>query len=227
MDGCGCGDGFASIFDREVAEQDRDRYRRNGPDRTTRTLLDMIRTQDIRGATLLDVGGGVGVIARTLLHEGMAAATLIDGSPASLDVAREEAAAAGLLDRMTFVQGDFVTRADALPPAEVVTLDRVVCCYPDADALVARSADHATRLLGLVLPRDGWLIRLAIALNNLRFVVTRSPYRSFAYANARIDALAAGSGLAPVAEDRTLFWRVVLYRRLSPTPDEAAVTPEG
>ena len=99
------------MFDRRTAERDRVRYHRDGPDRTTRMLLDMIRRIGVAGATILDIGGGIGVIDQELLKAGARRAAMIDVSHAYLDVAREEAHKADLLDRIDFHQGDFVVRA--------------------------------------------------------------------------------------------------------------------
>jgi magnesium-protoporphyrin O-methyltransferase len=213
MDSCGCGDDFASIFDRATADRDRDRYRRDGPDRTTVMLLEMIGQDHVRGASLLDIGGGIGVITRELLQAGAGHAVLVDAAPAYLEVARNELRAANVLDRVDIVEGDFVRRADAIEPADIVTLDRVVCCYPDAESLVPLSADRARNLLGLVLPRDSRLVRLALSVENLWFWLRRSPYRAYGHSNGLIDRLVGDLGLHPIAERRTFFWRVVLYRR--------------
>jgi predicted TPR repeat methyltransferase len=212
MDGCGC-DGFTSIFDRRTAVADLERYRRAGPDRTTRMLLDMIGTTDARDATVLDIGAGVGVIDHELLEAGADRAVLVDGSLPYQDVAREEGQRRGHLDRMTFVEGDFVARAPALEPADIVTLDRVICCYPNVDALVTASAAKARSLYGLVLPRDRPLLRVAARLLNLWFRLRRVPYRAFAHPNATVDAHAAAAGLRPRVEATTFVWRVVLYER--------------
>jgi magnesium-protoporphyrin O-methyltransferase len=118
-----------------------------------------------------------------------------------------------LLDRVEFVDGDFVRRAETVDAADVVTLDRVVCCYPEAESLVSLSAARAKRLYGLVLPRDGVPIRLLVWLGNLRFRLTRSPYRAFVHRNPFVDRLVGTAGLRAVDEKRTLFWRVVLYAR--------------
>lgn len=71
-----------------------------------------------------------------------------------------------VIERIEFVEGNFVRRATGIDTADIVTLDRVVCCHGDAAALVGLSADRARGLYGLVLPRDGWLIRLSIRLAN-------------------------------------------------------------
>jgi magnesium-protoporphyrin O-methyltransferase len=217
MDSCGC-DGLAWMFDRRTAERDRTRYHRNGADRTTRLLLDMLRRRGVEGATLLDIGGGIGIIDQELLRAGARHATMVDVSQAYLDVAREEARAAALEDRIDFFQGDFVRRADDAETADIVTLDRVVCCYQDAAALVGLSSAKAGRVYGLVLPRDRFVIRAGIAAYNLSLRLRRKAYRGYVHPNATIDRLVATSGLRPTSEARTFLWRVVVY-------DRAAVGP--
>lgn len=212
MDPCGCED-FASIFDRRRAEQDVERYRRKGPDRSTRLLLDLLEREGIGDATVLDVGAGIGIVDRRLLAAGAKRAVLSDASSAALTVAAAEAERAGMADRIELVPGDFVRRAPEIEPADVVVLDRVVCCYGDVDGLVGLSAARARRVYGLVLPRDRLLIRTGIAVMRTVFRLVRNPYRPYAHPNARVDALVAAQGLRPVAEARTAIWRVVVYRR--------------
>ncbi len=89
---------------------------------------------------LLDIGGGVGAIAHALLQVGARQATDIDASTAYLAAARDEAARRGLVDRMSFQHGDFVALAPTLPATDIVTLDRVICCYDNMPELVSLSA---------------------------------------------------------------------------------------
>jgi SAM-dependent methyltransferase len=212
MDACGC-DEFASIFDPAEADRDLQRYRRSGPDRTTRLLLDLIRPYAGRGSTVLDVGGGIGVIDHELLRAGAGHAVLVDASPAFLAVARQLARERNALDRIELVAGDFVRLAGEIDAADVVTLDRVVCCYPDVEGLLSRSAERARVVLGLVLPRDRWIIRLGLRVINLTFRLRRKAYRAYAHPNRRVDELVAAAGLRPVAEAGTFYWRVVAYGR--------------
>ena len=51
-----------------------------------------------------------------------------------------------------FVLGDFVALADK------VTLDRVVCCYPDDKALLEAAAARARRLVAFTYPRNRWYV---------------------------------------------------------------------
>ena len=176
-------------------------------------LLEMIGRDRVRGASVLDIGGGIGVVTGELLKAGAGHAVLVDAAPAYLEVARHELRAANVLDRVDIVDGDFVRRAATIEPADIVTLDRVVCCYPDAESLVSLSADRARNFLGLVLPRDSRFIRFWLWAENLWFWLRRSPYRAYGHSNLAIDGLVRDLGLRPIGERRTLVWRVVLYGR--------------
>jgi hypothetical protein len=77
------------------------------------------------------------------------------------------------------------------------------------------AAQRTRRVLGLVLPRDRWLIRVGARALNWFFRLRRSGYRSYAHPNALIDRLAAEAGLRPVEETGTFFWRVVVYEPIA------------
>jgi magnesium-protoporphyrin O-methyltransferase len=176
-------------------------------------LLELITARGASGASVLDVGGGIGVVDHQLLNDGADHAVLVEASPAYLEVAREEARRLGLTDRLEFVAGDFVRVASDLERADIVVLDRVICCYPDVERLVRRSAERARHLYGLVLPRDRWWLRLAGRLLNLSYAVRRSTYRAFVHSNALVDRLVADAGLQPTAERTTRYWRIVVFER--------------
>lgn len=213
MDACGCDGGF-EIFDAKTAEEDVERYRAHGPDATTAMLVEMIRDRGVSGASVLDIGGGIGVVDHELLRAGAGHAVIVDASAPAVQAARDEARRRGTLDRLTFVDGDFVSRASEVDVADIVTLDRVICCYPDVDSLVRLSATRARSLYGLVLPRDRRLLRWSLPLLNAWFRIRGFRYRTFLHRNARVDDIVAKAGLRPVREQQTFVWRVVLYERI-------------
>ncbi len=209
--------GFVSPFDEDEARRDRDRYHRRGPDDSTRLLLEMIKEAGVSGATVLDIGAGIGVIDQELLRAGASQAVLVEASRAPHEASRAEAEAAGLLDRMDLRLCDFVRCADDVPQADIVTLDRVVCCYPDSEGLIASSAARAEKLLGLVLPRDDWYVRWFIRLGNLYWRLRRSAYRAYRLDNEQLDRQLQATGLTIRTERFTWLWRVVLYARTEGT----------
>jgi magnesium-protoporphyrin O-methyltransferase len=216
---CGC----ANVFGAREAEGDLKRYRRNGPDSTTKALIDAIAAEGIEGATLLDIGGGIGAIPFELLDAGAASAQSIDATDAYIAVERQEAARRGFADRVTARVGDFVALAPDIDPADVVTLDKVVCCYVDMPALVGRAADRARRMVGLVFPRETWWNRVAARLIAAWGWLTRSPVRWRLHSPADIDRLLAGAGFERHDVSRDFIWHVVLYRRrIAGTPSTSS-----
>jgi SAM-dependent methyltransferase len=204
---------IADQFGRETAQEELQRYRSDGPLPTTRALVDALVRQSIADADLLDVGAGVGAIHHELLDHGATRATHVDISPDYVDAAREESARRGQVDRVRFVVGDFVEVAATLDAADVVTLDRVICCYPEMEQLVARSAEKARRLYGAVYPRDRWWTRIGIVAMNAMKRLRGSAFRSYLHSPEAIDALLRRLGLERRSVQRTWFWEVVVYRR--------------
>ena len=205
--------GSERLFDYKRALRDARRYQRGGPDRTSRLLLGMLMEAGVREQSVLDVGGGVGALQHELLFKGARNVLNVDASPAYQEVNRQLAAERGLTDRIAYRSGDFVELAPELPAADVVSLDRVICCYPDMPALVDASAARARRLYGFVAPRERWLTRFGLALANLFFRARGNPFRVFVHSLDAVDRLLRGHGLVPRRTRRTLFWEVRVYER--------------
>jgi magnesium-protoporphyrin O-methyltransferase len=114
-----------------------------------------------------------------------------------------------------FVFGDFTALADTIPPADIVTLDRVICCFDDMHGLVQRSARKAGRLYGAVYPRQNGWMRIGIAGINLLQRIKRTTFRVFLHDPAVIDAELRAAGLERRSRQQTLGWEVVVYARAS------------
>ena len=202
-----------NTFSSRDAEGDLKRYREKGPDKTTRSLIDAIVAEGIAGASLLDVGGGIGAIQLELLAAGAAKALSVDASEAYVEVALGEAERRGYGDRTEARVGDFVTLAPEIEPADVVTLDRVVCCYADLAALLGAVGSHARRLVGLVYPRDIWWNRV-VARGIAAFGwLTRDPTRWYLHRPGEVDAILQAAGYRRREITRDLIWQVAVYER--------------
>jgi magnesium-protoporphyrin O-methyltransferase len=209
---CQC-EGIERQFGRKHAEKELRRFRRSGPIPTTRALIDALRARGINGASVLDVGGGIGALHHVLLDAGGSHAVHIDVSPDYLELSREESTRLGHDDRVSFVRGDFVRLAPGMPEADVVTLDRVICCYPDMEQLVSASARKARRLYGAVYPREAWWVRAALSLTNGLNRLRRTAFRVFLHPPAAIEGVLRGCGLEPRTVERTFFWEIAVYAR--------------
>lgn len=190
------------------------RLRRRGPDSGTRQLLSAIRGVTLPpGPTLLDIGGGVGTIHHSLLDQGFRQATHVDASTAYLVVAAEEARRLGHADRVIFKHADFRTVAAELPAADVVTLDRVVCCDPDYGSLLAAAADHTRRFLAFTFPRSRWYTRTFAGAANAWRRVRGAVFRSYIHSPAAMTAILEKHGLHRCWTGGTWIWAVEVFGR--------------
>jgi magnesium-protoporphyrin O-methyltransferase len=214
VDCCSPGDSpLDRQFDARHAAKHLRAYRQKGAVGTTRALIDALGVGGVDGQSVLDIGGGVGTVHHELLRAGAAVAVDVDASRAYIAVAREEAERQGHADRVRYLAGDFVALADEVDPADLVALDRVICCYADMAALVGRSATLARRRYGLVYPRDSWLGRVGVAFLNAGSRLSRSPFRAYVHRTAEVDAILAARGLVKVLHSTTLIWQLAVYER--------------
>jgi SAM-dependent methyltransferase len=179
----------------------------------TRELIDTIAAEGVDGARLLDIGAGVGAVHISLLEAGAKGAVDVDASREYLAVARSEAERRGLAGRVTHRYGDVVELAAELPPADIVTLDSVICCYPSLAPLLAAALRPQPRLVGLTYPRDVWWMRAYMRLWNLGQALRGSPARYFIYRHTQVERLMTEAGFEAVHQGGSREWRVVVYRR--------------
>ena len=209
---CQCKD-YDTLWNARHAAKDLKRYRAKGPDKTTRLLVDALKAQGVKGASILDIGAGIGVVHHELLSAGARSATHVDATAANLRAAEEETSRRRHDGQVKFLQGDFVSLAPDVPVADVVTLDRVICCYPDMAALVSTSGAKARRLYGAVYPRERLLVKAVITLGNFLRRLRGNAFRSYAHSIRAIDATLAREGLKQVSLSETFAWRVAVYSR--------------
>lgn len=212
MNCCQC-QGIESVFDRKVAARELEDYRRNGPNKTTRILIDALKAGGIEDLSLLDIGGGVGAIQHALLKAGAGRAVNVDASTSYIRVAKEEAERQGHAEKVSYHHGNFVDLAPHIPSAGIVTLDRVICCYHDMPALVNASATKARNFYGLVYPRDTWWMKLAIPVLNFGLRLRRNSFRVFVHPTRAVDAIVHQNGLQRRFYHKTFIWQVVVYAR--------------
>jgi magnesium-protoporphyrin O-methyltransferase len=209
MGGC-CGpDGYDGMFGTHFSRRVSKRYRKRGLDRTAARMVGFLAEQGVEGASLLEIGGGVGGIQLELLRRGAGRATnleLVDSYDAD---AAALAAEAGLGDRVTRRQLDLASRPDDVEPHDIVILHRVVCCYPDYQRLLGAAAGHATRLLVFSYPPRNWVSRSMFAAQNLAFRVRRTPFRAFVHDPDAMTAAAERTGLRASYRHHGVAWQIV------------------
>lgn len=182
-----------------------------GPRRTTQELIDVVRANGVEGSVVLEVGAGVGAVHLALLAAGAASAVDVDASREYLAAARAAAEARGLAGRVDYRYGDIVELSGDLPPADVVVLDSVVCCYPYLPALLGAAVKPGPRLVGLTYPRDTWWMRIYMRVWNARRFVSGSPERYFIHRHRTVRDVFARAGLREIYSGGSPAWRVCAY----------------
>jgi len=169
---------------------------------------------DVHGETVLEIGGGVGAIELELLSAGAARATNAELAATYEHEAASLASERGVEDRVERRVGDFVAEADAFEPHDVVVMHRVVCCYPDLDALVGAAAARAKRSLVLTYPQERRIVRSGVSAMNAAMHLFGTAFTVYVHPPARMAAVAGEHGLA-LSERRRhgLLWESAAYAR--------------
>ena len=168
----------------------------------------------IAGARLLEIGCGVGYLHQQLLRDGAQRALGVDISEEMLGQARELArAAAGWRIAPSIVRGISLSSPTASVGADVTLLDKVVCCYPDAEALVTKSLAKTRRVYALTYPRDHVLNRVGVRVLGFFLWLVRSTFRSYVHDPRRIEGWIAVAGFKKRYENQTFIWLTQVYVR--------------
>ena len=207
---CTAADNF---FDSRYARREHKRYVRRGALPSTERLISALSEKELNNRTLLDIGGGVGAIQHALLARGVKSAVHVDASLEFLRVAQAEAVRRKIRQNISIYHGDFLGLTDKVNKADIVTLDRVICCYPDMESLVRGSIDQAKWLYGLVYPRGTVFNRVGILLFNIRTWMMRKKHRSYFHKPSRILDLVTSSGFKQIFHSQTMLWDIVVFER--------------
>ncbi|CAN5598603.1 hypothetical protein BH23CHL7_BH23CHL7_22410 [soil metagenome] len=207
---------IADFFDRECcAAVDAGASAVPGSGGVTAMLLDALTELGIRDMRVIELGSGAGALSRELVGRGAAHVTGFDLSPASVEHATGVAAADGLADHLDYRVGD--ASLAQLEPVDVVVSQKVFCCYPRPDQLLANTLPAAGRLFALVLPESrgpvGLAARLIVGVESLLQRLRRDPFRAYVHDVRRVDASIRAAGFVRRVERRHWAWLVLAYSR--------------
>jgi 2-polyprenyl-3-methyl-5-hydroxy-6-metoxy-1,4-benzoquinol methylase len=207
----GCDRFFGPRFARRMAK----RYRKRGLDRPARRIVAFLESRGLEGATVLEVGGGIGEIQLELLKRGAARTVNLELSEAYESEARQLAREAGVEGRVERRLHDIAVEPADVESVDVVVLHRVVCCYPDYERLLGAAGDHAGRLLVFSHPPRNVISRTVVAAQNLGFRLLRREFRTFAHPPAAMLEVLERHGLRAAYVHRGLPWHVAGLERIS------------
>ena len=200
----GCEDMFGAGFARKVARK----YRRRGLDATATRMVDFLAADGLEGATVLEIGGGVGEIGLELVRRGAASATCLELSTAYDEEAARLAREAGVAHRVRRRVVDIARAPHEVAAADLVVLHRVVCCYPDHRRLLRAAADHCRGRLAFSHPPRNLVSRAVVAIQNTLFILTGRSFKAYVHPPDAMVAVVTARGLRPVLSQSGRVWQV-------------------
>jgi tRNA1(Val) A37 N6-methylase TrmN6 len=203
-------------FGEKNARRQLRRYHRRGVGGTASMLLEGLVKAGLTDGTVLDVGAGIGSLTFELLEQGVRSAVVVEASAAYADVVASEAARRGRTSAVRVVRGDFLQVAGDVASAGIVTLDRVVCCYPRYAELLATAVGRSEHGFAFSYPRERWYMRATMAMANV-FMRTKSGFRTFVHPEGDMRRLVEQAGFELVSHAHNMAWSAdVFTRRASP-----------
>jgi magnesium-protoporphyrin O-methyltransferase len=201
------------MFKARTARRDLKRHRKHGLGALERRMTGSISADDLGGARVLEIGGGIGAIQAELLAAGASRGEIIELVAAYEPYAHELARDKGVASRSVFRVTDVLGQPGAVEPATIVVLNRVVCCSPEGVRLAGAAARLTERVLLVSFPRARWFVRaLARVINGTQQLIGRS-FRVFIHQKAALYAAVQAEGLQPSGTGRNLAWEFAMFRR--------------
>lgn len=151
-----------------------------------------------------------GALTFELLDRGISKAVIAEASAAYADAARSEAARRGRSNAVEIVHGDLMDVSESLAPATVVTLDRVVCCYPFYEPMLERAVRLAAHSVALSYPRDWWYVRGATWLENAKRA-RKSGFRTFVHPPLPMEQIIRNAGFELARRRTTAVWSIDIF----------------
>jgi len=206
-------------FDEWAASNSKRARKRETAAAITAALLSALDEAGLEGRSVLDVGCGTGDLALAALGHGARTVSGFDLGAGAIANARALADERGMAERAAFQVGD--GSQATLPTSDVVVLNRVVCCYPSADALLANTLGAAGSVYAITAPVDrgpmGVYNRIFCWLGNGWYAIRAKKFRGFrvfVHDLAAIEDRIVGAGFLPRArQQRRLVWDLRVYER--------------
>jgi magnesium-protoporphyrin O-methyltransferase len=182
---------------------------------STDMLFGWVRDEGLAGSSVLDIGCGTGALIVRALEAGAERATGADLSSEAIAQATALVRENGFADRVELWVGDGAV--EPLQDHDVVLLDKVICCYPDADTLIARSTAAAGRLYAFTVPESrgfwGLIARARWFVFDLAERLRGGYHPRFVHERSEVEAKVLAAGFRPVHTGRQFVWFVGVYAR--------------
>jgi len=200
---------FFSLF----AKSYRRRFDKKGFEPSQQQLVAGITKANFKDKSLLEIGCGVGHLHQTLLEQGAKSTIGIELSDKMLIEAKDWAKQRELSDKINYIEGDFIDLANSIEAVDFVIMDKVVCCYPDADALIHRSLEKCQHSIALTYPRKTWYTRFGVHVLAIIMKILGSDFRPYVHNPTQIEAWITEQGFKKIFQQQTTIWLSQVYQK--------------
>ncbi len=202
------------MFKPRFARRSLRRYRTKGLDDLERRMVAAASADGLQGARVLEIGGGIGALQAELLLAGAANGEVVELVDAFEPYARALAQEIGLVERTSFRVADVLDDPEAVQPADVVLMNRVVCCSPDGVTLTGQASRLTRRTLVLSFPRDHVWIRAGARFTNAGFRLLGRSFRLFVHPREALVAAAEAEGMRLADSGHGALWEFAALQRV-------------
>ncbi len=200
---------FFSLF----AKSYRRRFNKKGFEASQQQLVNGLSKIKYNNKSLLEIGCGVGYLHQNLLERGAKSAIGIELADKMLSEAKDWARQRGLTEKTSYIEGDFIELVETIPTVEIVIMDKVVCCYPDADALIHRSLEKCRDSIALTYPRNVWYTRLGTEIAAIIMKLLGSSFRPYVHDPMQIELWIIEQGFNKIIQEQTTLWLTQVYQK--------------
>lgn len=202
--------GANMLFDSQTAQKQYKRYLKRGPSRVTKKLIGQLEKMTISGS-LIDIGGGIGAIQWWFLKHGGESTYGVDASMAYTETAKEHAFKNNFIQNTQFLIGDFTEKAKDLPNVDHLTLDKVICCYPNFSAILNLACTKSNKSISLSYPMNGIIANLFRGIGVLYMKLKGNAFRPYVHQANNVRTLMIQNGFELKEKEVSFPWHIETY----------------
>lgn len=205
---------YNNTFDRKRAQEELENYRASGPKKNSLPLINFLKKLDLKEATVLDIGSGVGAMILELFDQGVSHVSYNDFSIAYSEAFQEEVRKREIDNPVELYLGDFLDAHQKIETADLVSLDKVICCYENYEELVTLSVQKARKWYAYSVPRDVWWVKVVHYFEQKIKWIKGNPFRTYVHPTSEIEIIISNHGFRKIYNHFSREWQTVVFEKL-------------
>jgi magnesium-protoporphyrin O-methyltransferase len=207
--------GADQLFDLKTAQKQYRKYIKKGPGRVTQKIIDQLSNFSIHQEdVLIDVGGGIGALQWWFLSQNGKNTVGVDASSGYQKIANKHALDLNLSDRSTQLFGDFACLELSALKGNYVTLDKVICCYPDFKSVLQKAVNTHPEVISLSYPLHGYLASIIRGFGVLFMKILGTSFKPYVHNGKHVQLLLIDLGYQLKYQDILFPWRIQTFVKM-------------